>query len=213
MKRNILYLKNVLDSKQKGWLRVQLCGGDFVEIQYLTKVKLEAKHEQYEEVTIMDGYYKSKKAKIPYFSMDKSTNYSFLEKNVLSKKQPEITLATSQNKLFINKIQTEVVVDSSALTKGKYLINFPVKSKKILNSSYLDENTGGSRFAETWFPIIKSHDTFAEKYLHFGLYSEGCITVKYKKQASPSEIWKNICMSLLASRNKNNKGLTYLEIK
>src|SRR5581483_2221683 len=80
-----------------------------------------------------------------------------------------------------------------------YLILNPDRrhSENVVES-YVSEVNGGSRFAETWFPLVKGEFEF--KYLHYGSFSKGCVTVL------SGSGWKDVYLYVISSRMKGLEG-------
>lgn len=198
-----------LDPYHKGWVKVIVENEGEVELSFSTRVKLIMPYESYEKIVILEGYYKNCVGQLAYVTRNRNSSYSYLTRGLRLNRNLKVKLIG--NKLVINKKSWEVTVDYTSLKKGKYIIGFPVKTVKKINPSYLDENKGGSRFAETWFPITTHNEVFIEKFIHFGYLSAGCVTVKYNTSNIKSNSWNLIFMKLITSRKVGN-SLGVLEI-
>lgn len=201
---NIKYLAEVLDPRNGGWLKVSVQSEGEVLIPYSTRVKVLKKDRNFEIVQILEGYYKGRMAYFPYSSKDGKSVSSRLGEDILLNRK--LDLEISNKTLFLEDagLNIGVEIDEKRLENGKYLLQFPIKTLKKLNPEYLNEKSGGSRFAETWFPIAIQNTPFIDCYLHFGSYSEGCITIKYEKKNGPSEIWNLLYRDIITSRKTGN---------
>jgi hypothetical protein len=192
------FLTEVLDSINKGWLDIVAENEGPVSIPYSTRVKLLNSGEKNQKVVILEGYFKGKIGHIPYKSKNRTSFYSFLTPTLRLSYGRKLRL--SKDVLCISSKKFQVVMSLGSLKPGIYNIKFPVKTSKKLNGDYLDDNRGGSRFAESWFPVVDKNGCPSEKYIHFGSISEGCITVKYKLHDALCP-WYFIYLTLIKSRN------------
>lgn len=208
MKPQIKFIGNVLDLMHRGWIKVILQDNGKVYLPITTKIKLLDKTENSEIIEVLEGYYKNQIAEVPYLAKNNKFNYSLLVNKFKPRKT--VIIKISSNKLKIGRLTCEVILDKNILMKGKYFIKFPIKTKKELPSWYFNEQKGGSRFADTWLPLMQLNDLYPEKYLHFGSFSTGCITVKYNPRNK--SLWTKIYLKIINSRI-DDKNLCYLEIK
>jgi hypothetical protein len=204
----IKFIGNVLDPINKGWVRLNVGGQGEVCLPYTTKVELIEMTDSYEKVKILDGYYKNSVAELPFMVKDNKSHYSFLIDKCSFSQLGVIKIIG--NVLKLNNLKSEVIAEKSVLNKKNYFIKFPIKTNKKLPSTYFDEHKGGSRFAETWFPLLAKGEIYPEKYLHFGSISQGCITVKFSPYQN--SLWNILYTKLLRSRiDSNNLGRLIIE--
>jgi len=69
-----------------------------------------------------------------------------------------------------------------------------------MKSDYFNESIGGSRFAQTWFRLIPEEGIPGDVFLHYGSYSEGCLTVINSKDFS---VWNKIYLELMQCRESS----------
>ncbi|TAL72363.1 MAG: hypothetical protein EPN88_04925 [Bacteroidetes bacterium] len=205
----IFYVANVIDSLNKGWLKATIEEQGEVYIPFSTKVDLLESMNDFEKIYILEGYYKGSTAIIPYMLRHGKSHYSYLNSRMRLRSGP--TIRIKGERLFFGQYLFKVMIDRTVLNKKKYSIKFPVRTSKILPKDYLDETKGGSRFAETWFPIQADDDLYPEKYLHLGSISKGCITVEYNPR-DRSNLWNVLYLKLMRSR-LNDINLGYLAIE
>ena len=83
-----------------------------------------------------------------------------------------------------------------------YIILIPAfKQSTKVSPDYINEKLGGSRFSETWFQFVPSHDQnmySSESYIHFGKFSKGCITYLFRSNTKSD--WETLYMKLITSR-------------
>lgn len=167
-------VKNVTDKVLCGWLPVEDNKGNTFEIFYSTEVKPIKNSLKFE---IIEGFHKGKIVHINFKAIRLKLFTSYFGK-IPTREKCFIGLELKSKTLSFSdeKGRHEVIVQANNLEPGTYLIAFPDRrhSDKI-SKEYLSEPDGGSRFAETWFPIVK--DKFEFKYLHYGRFSNGCATV------------------------------------
>lgn len=198
-----------LDPLHKGWVKAIIENEGRIDLPFSTRVKLIESQKNYEKILILEGYYKNSIALLPYLSENEDSSYSYLVSTLKLNKNIEAKLIG--NKLTIGSKSWEVSVDYTSLKKGSYSIGFPVKITKKINPDYLLEKKGGSRFAETWFPINAQNEMFVERFIHFGYISEGCVTVKYNSLHLSSNSWNSVFLRLLTGR-KTDQSLGTLKV-
>jgi hypothetical protein len=180
----------------RGWLEAYTLDDIKILISYMTKVELLASNDKNQIIRILESDNIGRIAKIPYYLRSRKEHYSYL----CFAKAPSIT-----EKIYLHKTNSEItylgercpVVLGGNLKQRTYLLGFPVKRNiaRAMNE-YLDERSGGSRFAESWFPI-KRQECGTNIFLHYGRISEGCITVKYEKE---NDNWTRLFLNLMLSR-------------
>lgn len=202
------YIKQVLDFFHKGWITAYIEDGGFIQLPFSIEVKLIKKLKDYEKVLVKEGSHKGDTVLLSYLLKSNNSNYSCLDQDLKIKKN--VVIRVKSNRLFFDKQVVNIIYDTNHLLPGEYKIGFPVLIKKE-NNKYLLETHGGSRFAQTWFPVYQAETTFIEKYIHFGSISKGCITVRYAYKQIPSSEWNSLYMYLIMSRT--NGGLASLIIE
>lgn len=195
-KRNDLRIVNVLDKSLRGWLPVTDINNNKLEIFYTTKIKPIGKN-QFE---ILEGYYKSRIINVDYSRIYPRLFTSYTDKLSLKQEQCFIFVEQKNNRLIYknNEIFNEIPVVANNIQHGIYSILFPYRrhTDKV-SLDYLNEHKSGSRFAETWFPIMKSKFEF--QYIHFGKYSNGCVTF-----IGSGEEWSKLYKYIISSRKNTN---------
>jgi len=171
------YLDNISDSYHKGWLKVNLFNGVNIELPFGISLERIACSPYYELARVIEGNYKNCIVQLPYNKLGNSKT-SFLMPLRTQGELLSVILDLSSKKLFINESNYSVIFDPHSLTSDNYDILIPdFRHSKKTKDEYIDEKRGGSRFAESWFKLATS--TGKDKnnvYLHYGKYSNGCIT-------------------------------------
>lgn len=194
------FITEVLDSEHKGWVEVKIDDLIFRKLPYSTKVELLEETSKYQRIKILDGYFKDHYALLPYQIKKNNTTYSYLSSKLIY--NPNLILKLKANTLLIGGVEMKVIFDLNNIKKGIYNIKFPILTTKKMNNYFL-EMKGGSRFAESWFPITIADELYIERYIHFGTYSYGCVTVKYDPTIIPGP-WQLLFITLMTSRKSNN---------
>lgn len=192
------YLDKVRDGYSKGWLKVRLSQNKEVFLPYGLLVEKIDFSNQTETVRILEGAYKDAVVPIP-FVRDRESYFSLFEKS----KNESIVLETKSNHLLLSKKVFPVVFDDS-IKAGNYSLYLPdYPHNHVATYKYQNEVKGGSRFASTWFRIVKDGDSLfqSSSYLHFGTYSEGCITFPFFEKSGTSS-WNKFVLSLSLLRLK-----------
>lgn len=204
------FLTEVLDSARNGWLSIKK-GEEKIELPFSTKLFLIKRGEESEIAKVLEGNYRNCVVYIPYMIKNSKIKYSYLSSKSLH--IPKADLMIKSNYLFSKNADLKIKVIKDSLDPGIYRIKFPVKrQKKEINQIYFNETKGGSRFAETWFPILKEEDFFMQRYIHFGTYSKGCVTISYQPKNSFSDDWRQLYMYLIRSRDQEKGDLGTLVI-
>ena len=173
-------ISDVLDKKSKGWLKVESTTLGLGYLPYQTKVKVLGTENHKELVTILEGFFKGQEALCPFVSWDDTGDYwSFIKTNSTRTRAVKMICDSKNRVLMVNGLtKFSITLDNGELKKGRYLIHIPAYPHfKQSLGKYLDENRGGSRFAETWFKIVPVGGVHSGQFLHFGKYSQGCLTV------------------------------------
>lgn len=200
---DILYVDKVLDKNLKGWLPVRKKNCDMFHIPHSTKLEC-IEDEKYQ---ILEGIHKFEIVEIDYKSINPRFQLDYLSKIMQYRKKVKLTLMLdAQELVFKSDIRINIKVFAANIEKGEYKILLPdrphiEKAKK----EYFDESIYGSRFASTWFPIMKNYHR--GQYLHLGLFSEGCVTVLVNQNNN----WGNLYKYLLTSREADGV-LGYLSV-
>jgi hypothetical protein len=191
------YLDKVRDGYNKGWLKIKLSHKE-VFLPYGLLVEKIHSSNQTETIKILEGAYEGAVAPIP-FVRNRESYFSLFKKP----KTESIVLETKSNHLLINKRVFPVVLDGSIKTGGYFLYLPDYPHNHVATNKYQNEAKGGSRFASTWFRLVKDMDSLFESsfYLHFGTYSEGCVTFPFF-QKSGSSSWNELVLALSLLRLK-----------
>jgi len=193
MKTN--YLTNVIDRYHRGWLTF-VVNGDQISIPYLTRVKMVESTDNFELVEILEGKFANQKVEVPFLQKTGNDAYSYFTDTKIDFKRLDITINRRKGILTLGKNQY-VVELSEKCKNGTYLIGFPIK-KRIINKNYSDEDRGGTRFYDSWFPLIKKDEFNMSRFLHYGTFSEGCLTVSHL--GNKGKDWSDIFSILMHSR-------------
>lgn len=206
--RKIYFISRILDRFHRGWLTSFALSGQRIELPYSTKVILLKNLKDGQLVKIVENNVRGEIVKIPFVSSDFGQRQSYLSKNKIAYSKLILKLRKRDSLFFVGNKKYRCVVDEN-ITNGNYFIKFPL-SKLSINPRLVDETIGGSRFANTWFPIEKSDDRNMSRFLHYGSFSKGCITVKLNETPNNST-WSEIYLKIMLARTNNNT-LARLEI-
>ncbi len=194
---NILAIGDVLDRTYSGWLEGINDEGIVIPLCYSTRVKHIEEVRNAQKILIIEGLHKGKIVIISYKYKDRGAKMSFLTPQIVFHKAT-LKLNKMKKELVIPKVGTFSVADTRSIQYGKYKLQIPERPiTKPLNPEYFDENIGGSRFSQTWFRLIPEKGNPGEVFLHYGSYSEGCITVLNNKSFS---VWNKIYLYLIKGR-------------
>lgn len=190
---------NVLDKSLRGWLPVTSNNGKKYEIFYSTAVQCEIP-KKLKEFKIIEGFHKLDNVSIDFQKINPRLFVNYVSKGKIGEQSLCLIFVDLEaNKLIYNSLGMlhELNIQANNLKPGKYLILFPDRrhTDKI-SIDYLNESNLGSRFAETWFPLVKGRFEF--QYLHYGSYSNGCVTV-----ISDGKEWTNLYSYIIKSRYIN----------
>lgn len=201
------YLTRVVDRLHSGWLKVELGSGDEISIPYSTKVNVLKTTNKFEFVEILEGKMAKHELAVPFLRKLRCDTYSYFtdERVMFSKLNMRVDRKASVLLLDNKRYRIKLSDDCK---NGTYYVGFPIK-KKIINKDYSDELHGGSRFFDTWFPLIRKDEFNISRFLHYGSYSEGCITVSH--HGSGGKSWSEIFFKIMHSRI-NNAYLALLEV-
>lgn len=202
--RNIKYIGNCLDSINRGWVKIKVNNNNYY-LSYGTKVKLIESSTSHELIEILEGNYRHKIAVLEYKLVNNGDKCSFLVGETF--RLPSIKIIFKESYMQMNDTEYLTIFDKSKLKSGSYLVKFPIRTKKKLPLSYFDESKGGSRFCESWFPIMAEGELFAQRYIHFGSKSEGCITVVRNNRI---HTWNDIYKVMINSRLDDHNIGTFL---
>ncbi|GEM_PF-1474144 len=190
MKRH--YLDKVRDGYHKGWLKVKLSNSNEVALPYGLLVEKVDSSSQGETIKILEGVYEGITATAPFLK-DNESYFSMYTKF----KTGPVVLKMRNKQLQLNEKLFPVVFDDS-IKVGNYFLFLPdYPHRHIAIGKYQREAEGGSRFASTWFKFVKDGDSLfqSSSYLHFGTYSEGCITFPFFKMSGASS-WNELVLAL-----------------
>lgn len=206
MKRTY-FISKILDRFHKGWITSFSLFGQRIDLPFSTRVFLLKNLKDGQLVKIVENRVKNEVVKIPYLSMGFNQRSSFLSNKNIVRHKLILRLKKKSGLLALNNKQYRCAVDES-IPKGDYVIRFPLQ-KLDVNPKLVDENVGGSRFATTWFPIETNRDSITNRFLHFGSFSKGCITVK--SEEAVDSIWPEVYLQIILARI-NNDTLASLKI-
>jgi len=200
------FLDKVRDGSQSGWLKVAKTDGGEIFIPYGIHTQKLASGPRGETFRILEGNYEDAIIYTPFIK-EKISYFSTLKNKPAI--NTDLLLHMSKKQLEIDKKIFSVIFDSS-LDEGEYSLlipDYPHQSVSI--NLYSNESSGGSRFASTWFKFVKKEHSVLQStsYLHFGTYSEGCITFPYIKSRNASD-WSNLVLHLSRSRKKSGVSST-----
>ena len=196
--------KGVLNGSMCGWLPVKTLTNGQIYIPYALKVNVLKNSSNFQTIEICEGVYKGHIGNCEYEFLG-NRNISFFQPECIQSKQIDLKLETAKNELFIETIgKTNNISISENIRKGRFKMVIPhVKDIKKLPIEYFDEKHGGSRFSQTWFqfvpenaPSISATSTF----IHFGKYSEGCITFIFEKDKKNGMAWNRLYQKLITAR-------------
>ncbi len=180
-------IANLLDRGNRGWIKVSEENKSFY-VPCGTQIKLLSSGSY----RINEGIYQGKNVYIDLESIKPKLFTSYLSSGLESKPAVKMSLIQSQQKIYLSstyKFYSAVCIN---LPNGTYKIMLPDhKHTDRMSIDYYNEHRGGSRFCETWFPLV-SGNGFTGQYLHFRTFSEGCVTV--------TENWNEIYLNLILSR-------------
>ncbi len=196
-------INKILDPILRGWIKVLKQNNREVFIYYGTRVELLKTEDFYQVVLVKEGIYKGQEVKIPYKGRSNFHKISYLSELTKSIRPAKLFLDIKKSILYSPDLGKFEVAIKDDILPGLYYLQLPdyPHSSRIRNE-YLDEKRGGSRFSETWFRVISENNKTDEVYLHFGKYSEGCVTVLYDSK-SKDQIWNKIYLYLINSRLDN----------
>lgn len=196
----IYYLTHVVDRYHKGWLEAFLGSGDKVSIPYSTQAVILRKAKNYQNIKVLEGGMKNHKLMVPYLRKLGREVYSFFSDDKITFSKLHIIVNSETGTLLSDKKSYPVIL-SDGFGKGIYYVKFPIRRNKE-NALYSDETKGGSRFFDTWFPLIKKGEFNLSRFLHFGSFSKGCITVKYSLERK--SYWSELFFKIMHSRIDDN---------
>jgi hypothetical protein len=178
---------NLLDRGNRGWIKVSDDDKSFY-IPYGTQIEL-LRNGSYR---INEGIYQGKIVYIDFESIKPKLFTSYLSSGLENKPAVKMSLIQSQQKIYLPTTYKFYSIVCNNLPNGTYKIMMPDhKHTDRMSTDYYNEHRGGSRFCETWFPLVLEKG-FTGQYLHFGTFSEGCVTV--------TEDWNEIYINLILSR-------------
>lgn len=193
------YLSN---ADERGWTKANLDGLGSRFLCYGTKVEKIKIDNKFEYIKILDGPFRDFFAKIPFKKVD--SKISFLRKLPEDYKENPVKIFyySDKEQVDIEGLGLFKTAKSSvSLFKGTYFLEIPSYPHKKTPISYLKEEQGGSKFAETWFRVVPLKNSNSDIFFHFGKLSEGCITINQPNS------WNIIYYHLIRRRfNRLNVG-------
>jgi hypothetical protein len=189
------YLTEVMDRNHRGWLKIK-DGPDTILLPYSTRVSIVNKNINSETIKIEESDRKGQVIKVPFLLKSTHGHYSFFSKKGIRFSRRIIHVKRKDN-VFIMDGKRYAIEISDNCKDGTYFLKFPIR-KFNTKGIYLDETKGGSRFADTWFPLVSRDTLDQSRFLHYGTYSEGCITVKHI--INMGSVWSDIFSQVMLSR-------------
>lgn len=165
---------NITDKALKGWLPVIDEDKNEFELFYGTAISPIKNTDRY---LVKEGFHKNKSVRINYSAIRPRLFTRYIGKKQFTEKAIVIIeLERSKIAYWDARAYHEFYIQAKNLEPGDYYIIFPDrKHSDRISKEYLDEASGGTRFAETWFPLVR--EKFEFQYLHYGRFSNGCATV------------------------------------
>lgn len=193
------YLTEVQDLQHKGWLVVR--EGDLIlHIPFGARFNRLEQRSRTERVELLDGPHSGRVINLPYLRADKSGFYSYLKRELPFRYQArKAVFYRKAKRLVIDEYKVSVIYEGT-LIAGSYEILSPVYKPLGDGHIYLNERRGGSRFAETWFPVVAKGKVYTQNFIHFGRMSEGCLTVQYNTTHEAANNWVDVYQRLITSR-------------
>ena len=199
-KNSSFYVDDVLDSQHAGWLEGKTSDEIIIPLCYGTAVTLLDEGKKSQTIRVDEGDHEGAILTIPYKYQGSNAIVSFLSKNLI-KHKTSLILDTKRKLLNIKNVGSFSTQISPKIKHGDYFLQIPARPiRKTFNKDYFDEKIGGSRFVETWFRLVPKSGILEDVFLHYGSYSDGCITVLNNKKFS---VWNKIYLELLKSRFNN----------
>lgn len=207
---NEYYIDNVIDYLNRGWLESELLNGVKIAIPYLMRVELLESNREGQIIRLLESNNKGQIVKIPYYSKTSSSWYSYLSNEEIKYSEAILKINLANKRIYIGNKSAKLVLPAD-MARGVYYLGFPVKRNKYgKNNAYINENKGGSRFSSTWFPFLVKNEVNVATYLHYGKYSDGCVTIMHDENMPSS--WTSIYMTIIKSRIDENH-LSVVEIE
>jgi len=182
---------NNLDRKLRGWLPVKSITGKSYEIFYSTEIQLKNSGK----FLLREGFHEGDIVSIKESSLPYRLFQTYNGPLKVSRKPFRAIVELSTSRILYEKDGkiVEYYVQAENLQPGQYAILSPDRRRiDKATKKYISEGNGGSRFAETWFPLVKHEFEF--QYLHYGTYSNGCITV------TSGSGWTELYLLIMKSR-------------
>ncbi|OGM76132.1 hypothetical protein A2210_02885 [Candidatus Woesebacteria bacterium RIFOXYA1_FULL_40_18] len=198
--RKTYFISKILDRFHRGWLTSFSLAGQRTELPYSTKVVLIKNLKDGQLIRVEENNIRGEIVKIPFLFSNFGQHQSYLSKNKINYSKLRLKLRKKDGLLLLGDKKYRCVVDEN-ITNGDYLIKFPLP-KLNLDPKLTNETSGGSRFANTWFPITRRDDRSMGRFLHFGSFSKGCITVRFDEDMN--SIWSEIYLKIILARMNNN---------
>lgn len=193
---------NVLDKSSKGWLKVNVRGYGKAYLCYKTKIKIKNNKNEKKQFEVLDGIFRGQE--ISFYNKKDLSCLQPIKKTTSKPSSLYIDLAKST--LTINGLGSfKIVIEKKDIFPGKYEVLIPSNPHfKKTSINYIQEESGGSRFAETWFELLPTFKKREGQFLHFGIYSEGCITLPFEKKQNAGANWTAIYLKIIGSRIGNS---------
>lgn len=188
-------VSNILDKNLKGWLPIIDEENNNLEIPFFTLLQSIGNEDKY---LVKEGIAKDKIIRINYSKIYPRL-FEKYETEKINTNEKCLIIVSLKEKLLFYKLKGNIeqyYVDANDIKTGIYGIYLPSKRfEGNITNNYINEEGGGTRFAQTWFPI--KDKIFEERYIHYGSYSKGCITV-----LTGTSTWNKLYIHLMESRIK-----------
>jgi len=143
-------ITNLLDRSNRGWIKASEEDKSFY-IPYGTQIEL-LRNGGYR---INEGINQEKIVYIDFESIKPKLFTSYLSSELKSKPAVKMSLIQSQQKIYLPTTYKFYSVVSINLPNGTYKIMLPDhKHTDRMSADYYNEHRGGSRFCESWFPLV-----------------------------------------------------------
>lgn len=186
---------------RKGWLKVKLDLGRVISLPEYIKVNFLGRISNRDNFEILEGVHKGKKASVS----ERGAEISWLGSPMpIYKSAVSLTFKISTSLLETPIGDVQAITDSiNPIPPGIYPIQLP-DFPHNLGEPYLDQATK----ALTWFYLGTGNAVQGknDRYLHTGLGSEGCVTVK------EIDKWDRLYKSLIRARALGGKKIGTINV-
>lgn len=190
-------VSNILDKNLKGWLPIIDDENKCLEIPYFTLLQTIENTNKY---LVKEGIIKGKIIRIDYDKIHPRL-FERYETEKIDTNEKCLIIVSLKERLLFYELKGNIEqssIDVNDIKTGIYGIYLPSKRfEGNITNNYINEENGGTRFAQTWFPI--KDKIFEARYIHYGAYSRGCVTVLAETSA-----WNKLYIHLMESRIKKD---------